>query len=98
MQNIINANELNASYAADGYARVKGAVILSTTYAGGELSALNSVMGSKAQNIVVFHLVGSPNDMAVAKRRQVHHTLGDGEFGNFFNISAQATWVFTVIT
>jgi len=33
------SNELNASYAADGYARVRGAAMLSTTYAVGELSA-----------------------------------------------------------
>ncbi|MGQ4002519.1 thiamine pyrophosphate-binding protein [Francisellaceae bacterium CB299] len=98
LTNIVNANELNASYAADGYARVKGAAILCTTYAVGELSALNGVMGSKAENVVVFHLVGSPNDMAVAKRRQVHHTLGDGEFGNFFNLSASASCVSTIIT
>ena len=57
------------SYAADGYVRIKGAAILSTIYAVGELTALNSVMGSKAENIVVFYFVGSPNDMAVAKRR-----------------------------
>lgn len=30
------ANELNAAYAADGYARRKGAAILSTTYGVGE--------------------------------------------------------------
>ncbi|QLE78245.1 alpha-keto acid decarboxylase family protein [Francisella sp. Scap27] len=98
LTSIINANELNASYAADGYARVKGAAILCTTYAVGELSALNGVMGSKAENVVVFHLVGSPNDMAVAKRRAVHHTLGDGEFGNFFDISASAACVSAIIT
>jgi indolepyruvate decarboxylase len=33
-------NELNAAYAADGYARIRGAAILSTTYGVGELSAL----------------------------------------------------------
>jgi indolepyruvate decarboxylase len=98
LTNIVNTNELNASYAADGYSRVKGAAILCTTYAVGELSALNGVMGSKAENVVVFHLVGSPNDMAVAKRRAVHHTLGDGEFGNFFDISASAACVSAVIT
>lgn len=98
LQNIINANELNASYAADGYARIKGAAILSTTYAVGELSALNGVMGSKAENLTVFHLVGSPSDMSVAKRKQVHHTLGDGEFGNFINISASAACVSAIIT
>ena len=36
------SNELNASYAADGYARVQGAAMLSTTYAVGELSAIKS--------------------------------------------------------
>ena len=58
LHNVVNANELNVSYAADGYARIKGASILCTTYGVGELSALNGVMGSKAENMVVFHLVG----------------------------------------
>ena len=34
---IVCANELNAAYAADGYARIQGAAILSTTYGVGEL-------------------------------------------------------------
>lgn len=34
-------NELNAAYAADGYARVHGVGALSTTYGVGELSAIN---------------------------------------------------------
>ncbi|MFC4892803.1 alpha-keto acid decarboxylase family protein [Pseudofrancisella aestuarii] len=98
LNNIVNANELNASYAADGYARVNGASILCTTYAVGELSALNGVMGSKAENLVVFHLVGSPSDGAVGKKKQVHHTLGDGVFGNFFELSASAACVSAIIT
>lgn len=40
------ANELNAAYAADGYARIKGAGALLTTYGVGELSALNGIAGS----------------------------------------------------
>ncbi|MEY8715756.1 alpha-keto acid decarboxylase family protein [Francisella philomiragia] len=98
LNNIVNANELNASYAADGFARVNGAAILCTTYAVGELSALNGVMGSKAENLIVFHLVGSPNDAAVGKKKQVHHTLGDGVFGNFFDLSASAACVSAIIT
>ncbi len=98
LNNVVNANELNASYAADGYARIKGASILCTTYAVGELSALNGVMGSKAENVTVFHLVGAPNDAAVAKHKQVHHTLGDGVFGNFFDLSASAACVAATIT
>ena len=36
-----NANELNAAYASDGYARVKGTLaVLITTFGVGELSAL----------------------------------------------------------
>ena len=31
------ANELNAAYAADGYARIRGAALLSTTHGVGEL-------------------------------------------------------------
>jgi len=37
------ANELNASYAADGYARCKGFAALLTTFGVGELSAMNGV-------------------------------------------------------
>src|SRR5277367_3278118 len=54
------SNELDAAYAADGYARVRGCSLLSTTYAVGELSALNGVMGAKAERSCVFHLVGMP--------------------------------------
>jgi hypothetical protein len=34
------SNELNAAYAADGYARVRGAAILTTTYVAGEASSI----------------------------------------------------------
>lgn len=44
-----SCNELNAGYAADGYARVKGVSALMTTYGVGELSALNAVAGSFAE-------------------------------------------------
>ena len=92
------ANELNAAYAADGYARVRGAALLVTTYAVGELSALNGVMGAKAERSLVFHLVGMPSYQNQRLHRIAHHTLGDGVFGNFVNISAQAACCHAVIT
>ena len=98
LKNIVSANELNGSYSADGYARVRGAAILSTTFGVGELSALNGVMGAKAENNIIFHLVGFPSDAAVAKRKQVHHSLGDGDFHQFFEISATSTCVAAFIT
>jgi pyruvate decarboxylase len=42
-----NCNELNAAYAADGYARVKSGSIgvVTTTFGVGELSAMNGIAG-----------------------------------------------------
>ncbi len=92
------SNELDAAYAADGYARVRGCSLLCTTYAVGELSALNGVMGAKAERSCVFHLVGMPTMRKQRIGQIVHHTLGDGVFQNFANISAQAACVSAVIT
>ena len=62
------SNELDAAYAADGYARVRGCSLLSTTYAVAELSALNGVMGAKAERSCVFHLVGMPESATSSRR------------------------------
>ncbi len=78
MQWIGCANELNAAYAADGYARIKGAAAVCTTYGVGELSAINAIAGSYAEHLPVFHLVGAPNASTQAKRALMHHTLGNG--------------------
>ena len=40
-----DCNELNAAYAADGYARKKGVGALITTFDVGELSAINGIAG-----------------------------------------------------
>lgn len=76
-------NELNAAYAADGYARVRGIAAVCTTYGVGELSAINGIAGAYAEHVPVFHLVGMPNQPTQAARRLVHHTLGNGEFDLF---------------
>ena len=98
LQWVACANELNAAYAADGYARLKGAAILSTTYAVGELSALNGVMGSKAHRLPIFHLVGAPSRRITHQRLITHHTLGDGSYGNFEDLSAAACCVRALLT
>src|SRR5207253_3913768 len=91
------SNELNAAYAADGYARARGAAMLSTTYAVGELSAINGVMGAKAERSLVFHVVGMPSYQNQRLRKTMHHTLGDGIFDKFIDISAQAACSHAVI-
>lgn len=85
------ANELNAAYAADGYARIKGAGALLTTYGVGELSALNGVAGSYAEHIPVLHIVGAPSTGAQQRGELLHHTLGDGDFRHFARMSEQIT-------
>lgn len=92
------ANELNAAYAADGYARVRGAAILSTTYGVGELSALNGVMGSKAHRLPVFHIVGMPSERIQHLGLITHHNLGDTRYDRFQAISASACCVSAVLT
>jgi len=76
------SNELNAAYSADGYARVRGAAILCTTYNIGSAAALAGVMGSKAERVPVFHVVGSPAHASSA-RAPMHHTYGDGDYEQF---------------
>ncbi|MCB0923997.1 MAG: alpha-keto acid decarboxylase family protein [Mycobacterium sp.] len=92
------ANELNAAYAADGYARIRGAAILSTTYGVGELSALNGVMGSRAHRLPVFHIVGMPSERIQHLRLITHHNLGDTRYDRFQEISASACCVSAVLT
>ncbi|MGB5734685.1 MAG: thiamine pyrophosphate-binding protein [Thiohalocapsa sp.] len=92
------SNELNAAYAADGYARIRGASMLCTTYAVGELSALCGVMGAKVERSTIFHLVGMSSMRHQHLRKAVHHTFGDGVFQNFINISAQSACVHAILT
>jgi indolepyruvate decarboxylase len=84
-------NELNAGYAADGYARIRGVGAVSTTYGVGELSAISAVGGSYAENVPIFHLVGMPATAAQHKRELVHHTLGNGEFEFFVKMARPVT-------
>lgn len=86
-----NCNELNASYAADGYARIKGMGAILTTYGVGELSAINGIAGSYAENVPVVKIVGTPSANVVNNRAIVHHSLGEGEFDTFSRIFKEVT-------
>ena len=80
-------NELNAAYAADGYARTRGVAALCTTYGVGELAAMSGIAGAYAEHLPVFHLVGTPNLATQEGRALVHHTLGNGEFDLFHRMA-----------
>ncbi|HDR2625655.1 indolepyruvate decarboxylase [Enterobacter cancerogenus] len=92
------ANELNASYAADGYARCKGFAALLTTFGVGELSAMNGIAGSFAEHVPVLHIVGAPGMASQQRGELLHHTLGDGEFRHFYHMSEPITVAQAILT
>lgn len=77
------------AYAADGYARVKKMSALITTFGVGELSAINGVAGAYSEMIPVVHIVGCPSTLSQRDGMLLHHTLGNGDFNVFSNMSAQ---------
>lgn len=70
-------NELNAGYAADGYARINGLGAIATTYTVGELSALNAIAGAYAEYVPVVKIAGAPDMSHQLAKRMLHHSLGD---------------------
>lgn len=89
-----NTNELNGSYAADGYSRVMGCSFFVSTCGVGELSALNGFAGSFAEQIPVIHLVGVPSTKATKAGKIMHHSLGPDHSPDCFpnmwkNVTAQ---------
>ncbi|CAI0944679.1 alpha-keto acid decarboxylase family protein [Serratia entomophila] len=93
-----NCNELNASYAADGYARLKGAGALITTYGVGDLAALSGIAGAYAESAPVICLSGTPPLHAMKNHQLLHHTLADGNFDNVMNCFKQFTVAQALIT
>lgn len=91
-------NELNAAYAADGYARIKGVAALCTTYGVGELSAINGIAGAYAEHLPIFHLVGTPNMATQAGHKLMHHTLGNGAYDFFRRMSEPVVAAHAVMT
>lgn len=75
-------NELNASYAADGYARVNGIGALLTTYGVGDLSAICGLAGACAEHVPVVMISGTPPLFAMEARLRMHHSLAEGNFDN----------------
>lgn len=92
-----NANELNAGYAADGYARVRGIAAICTTYGVGELSAINATAGSYAENVPVIHIVGAPGTSSQQQHGRMHHTLGDGDFMHFVRMAREVNYSVAVL-
>jgi TPP-dependent 2-oxoacid decarboxylase len=87
-----NTNELNAAYATDAYARTsRGVAGLVTTYGVGELSAINGIAGSFAEDVPVVQITGMPTTAARSSGALSHHTLVDGDYDHFFRAYKEVT-------
>jgi indolepyruvate decarboxylase len=93
-------NELNAAYAADGYARIRGVGAFATTYAVGELSAINGVAGAFAERVPVVVITGAPSTVHFSTRPLLHHTLGDYDipFRMYERVTAASTMLVSAET
>lgn len=78
-----NTNELNASYATDGYARINGLGAMVTTFGVGELSAVNGIAGSYAERVPVIAITGAPTRAVEEAGKFVHHSLGESTFDDY---------------
>jgi indolepyruvate decarboxylase len=82
-------NELNASHAADGYARTAGVSALMTTYGVGELSALCGIAGAYAEHLPVVAISGAPPLAEIERNALLHHSAADGNFDNMMICAQQ---------
>ncbi|XP_058110315.1 pyruvate decarboxylase 1 [Magnolia sinica] len=80
LTNIGCCNELNAGYAADGYARSRGVGACVVTFTVGGLSILNAIAGAYSENLPVICIVGGPNSNDYGTNRILHHTIGLPDF------------------
>jgi pyruvate decarboxylase len=53
----------------------------------GELSAINGVAGAYSERVPVVHIVGCPSTKLQHQGALLHHTLGNGDFTVFKDIS-----------
>jgi indolepyruvate decarboxylase len=84
-------NELNASYAADGYARLNGLGALLVTNGVGPLSAINGVAGSYSEHVPVICISGSIPLRSIDRGLGMHHTMADGTWDHFLSAYAPVT-------
>lgn len=68
-------NELDAGYAADGYARLKGLGAIVCTYGPGAFSTFNAIAAAYAEDVPLLLITGGPSREAYADQRFAHHLL-----------------------
>src|SRR3569833_1327277 len=83
IQLIEEVNELNAGYAADAYARLKGIGALCVTYSAGALCAVNAIAGAYVEKAPVVLINGTPDIKKTITFEQTgfsaHHFISGSE-------------------
>ena len=89
-------NELNAGYAADGYARARGVAACAVTFIVGGLSILNAIAGAYSGGLPVICIVGGPSSNDYGSNRILHHTIGLPDFSQELRCFQTVTcgWIF----
>ncbi len=95
---INSTNELNAAYAADGYARIKGFGAVVTTFGVGELSAINGIAGAYAENVPVVKIVGVPKTKFIKTNALLHHNFSNPDYYAFEQAFSNVTETTTFLT
>ena len=93
VHHVAACNELNAGYAADGYARLRGLGVAAVTYGPGSFSIVNAVAGAYAESVPLLVISGGPDTDAYRTQPLLHHTLPnkyDASLNIFSEITAYA--------
>ena len=72
---VATCNELNAGYAADGYARLRGLSAVAVTYGPGSFSVINAAAGALAESVPMLIISGGPALEAYRTMPAMHHLL-----------------------
>jgi indolepyruvate decarboxylase len=77
---VVNASDLEAGYAADGYARTKGLGAVSVAYGVGTLSMINAIAGAYVERSPVVVINGGPTSTNLSNLHQFDvvfsHSIG----------------------
>ncbi|MEJ8566431.1 alpha-keto acid decarboxylase family protein [Elongatibacter sediminis] len=87
---VATCNELNAGYAADGYARLRGLGAVAVTYGPGSLSVVNAAAGALAEGVPLLIISGGPALHAYVSQPVMHHLL-PGRFDASLKVFEQVT-------
>lgn len=98
MEFIESSNELNASYAADGYAKINSVSALLLNFTAGDLLALNGIVGAYTEDIPMIIISATPPIHALSSRALLHHSLFDGTYNNIVDALSKFTVAQTKLT